>query len=94
MHVTKDKLTGGGLIRNVNPGYPKEARKNKIAGTVRLLVTIGTDGQIHDLKPLSGPPELIPAAVKAVKQWRYNPFFMDGKPVEVQTDINVNFALN
>jgi TonB family protein len=94
VHVTKDKLTGGGLIRKVAPVYPEKARKKGIAGNVKLLVTIATDGQIHDVQPVSGPKELISAAIDAVKQWRYNPFLMDGKPVEVRTDINVNFALN
>jgi TonB family protein len=92
VHVTKDKLTGGGLIRKVNPVYPEMARKKGIAGNVKLMVTIGTDGQIHDVQPVSGPKELVPAAIEAVKQWLYNPFLMDGKPVEVRTDINVKFA--
>jgi TonB family protein len=93
VHVSQDNLTGGGLVHKVAPVYPIEARRNKIAGNVQLQVTIGTDGQVYDLKCLSGPEELIPAAIEAVKQWRYNPFFMDGKPVEVRTDISVNFTL-
>ena len=94
VHVTPDKLSGGGLVQKVAPEYPKKARVKKIEGTVRLWVTIDKEGKIRDVKPLSGPAELIPAAVKAVKQWRYNPFFMDGKPVTVQTDVNVNFQLD
>jgi TonB family protein len=86
-------IMAGQLIHKVQPVYPEEARQAKIQGTVLLDAVIGKEGAIVRLKPLSGNPMLIPAAVGAVQQWRYKPYMRDGQPVEVETAITVNFAL-
>jgi len=83
----------GQLVNLVEPVYPPEAEKNHIEGTVKLHATIGADGSIKDLQPLSGPPPLFPAALTAVRQWRYNPTMLNGQPIETQEDISLAFRL-
>jgi len=90
--VTQEE-TKGKLIHKVAPKYPKTARQKGIQGTVVICVTIGKDGTIKDLRAMSGPEELVPAALDAVKKWRYQPFELKGETVEVDTDIRVNFQL-
>ena len=80
------------LISRVTPVYPPVARSSGVQGTVRMRVTIGTDGQVETLTTLSGPPPLVEPAANAVKQWRYRPTVLDGKPVEVVTEIDVTFV--
>jgi|GEM_PF-3115401 len=84
----------GLLIYKVAPTYPPVAREARVQGTVVLQAVIGKDGTIQDLSVISGHPMLIPAAMDAVKQWRYKPYVLNGEPVLVQTTINVNFELN
>ena len=86
-------VTAGLLFHRVNPIYPVEARRNHVQGRVLLNAVIGTDGNIKDLQVISGPKELVDAAVGAVQQWRYRPYLFDGQPVEVATTIEVNFQL-
>ena len=83
----------GNLIRNVQPQYPVLARQAHIQGIVVLLAVIGKDGTVRDLHVKSGPPLLAQAAMDAVKQWRYKPYLLNGEPVEIDTQINVNFTL-
>ena len=64
-----------------------------IQGVVVLQAIIGTNGAIQGLKVLSGPPLLAPAAIDAVKTWRYQPTLLNTEPVEVLTEIDVNFRL-
>jgi len=87
-------VTRGLLIKKVNPEYPKKARKERIQGTVVLHAKISAEGNIADLSVVSGDPLLVKSAVKAVKQWKYKPYLREGKPVEVDTEIRVNFALS
>jgi TonB family protein len=87
-------VSQGLLIKKVAPKYPESARRDHIQGTVLLLAEIGTDGAIHNLRLISGEPSLAKAAIKAVKQWKYKPYYLKGKPVEVETQIQVNFALS
>lgn len=87
-------VTNGFLIRKIQPVYPREAKQNHIQGTVVLRAIIGKDGRIKDLTPISGPKELIPASVGAVQQWVYRPYMLLGEPVEVDTQITVNFQLS
>jgi periplasmic protein TonB len=82
------------LVRQVNPVYPPLARQARIAGTVRLTAIIGRDGAIENLQVSSGHPLLTPAALEAVKQWRYQPTLLNGEAVEVITQIDVNFTLS
>jgi TonB family protein len=77
------------LIRQVEPIYP-EAR---IEGTVRFTAIIGKDGGVMDLTLISGQPILLNSAMQAVKQWEYKPTLLNGQPVEVLTQIDVNFTL-
>ncbi len=86
-------VSQGLLIHQVKPSYPPLARQARIQGVVVLQAVIGKDGAIQGLKVVSGHPMLAPAALEAVKQWRYKPYFLNGEPVEVDTTINVNFTL-
>jgi TonB family protein len=81
-------------LYKVPPEYPKEARKKGISGTVRLHVIVAKDGSIKQLEVVSGHPLLQQAALDAVRQWRYQPTLLNGAPVEVDTTIDVIFALN
>lgn len=82
------------LVRKVSPSYPKKARRAGVEGTVRLHAIIGKDGAVRELSVISGDSLLTDAAMKAVRQWRYEPMLLNGEPVEVDTTIDVNFALN
>ncbi|MFZ0293016.1 MAG: TonB family protein [Candidatus Sulfotelmatobacter sp.] len=86
-------VTSGLLIRKVNPSYPPLARQARISGTVILRAVISKDGSIENLSLVSGHPMLAPAAIEAVKQWKYKPYLLNGEPVEVDTEIQVNFTL-
>ena len=80
-------------IHNVSPEYPKIARESHITGDVVLHAIIDWEGQIAELTLLSGHPILAESAVKAVKQWRYRPYILNGKPVEVETTIVVKYHM-
>jgi len=86
-------LSGDNLIFSVRPVYPPEAKQAGIQGVVQLSATIGKDGKVENLTPVSGPPLLVQAALDAVKQWVYKPTMLNGEPVEVKTIIDVNFTL-
>jgi protein TonB len=83
----------GSLIHRVEPDYPRIAIITRLSGTVVLRATIGTDGEVHGIEVVSGNPILAEAARAAVRQWRYRPTLLDGQPVEVETQITVNFVL-
>jgi protein TonB len=83
----------GQLVHQVSPKYPSQARQAHIQGTVALQAVIGKDGSVQDLRVLSGPPLLVPAAMEAVKEWRYKPFYLNGEPSDADTQINVKFTL-
>ncbi len=82
------------LIRHPTPVYPQEAKAARITGTVRLNAVIGKDGKIQDLMVASGHPLLVQAAMDAVKHWVYQPTLLDGRPVEIATQIDVTFSLS
>jgi protein TonB len=86
-------VSQGLLIHQVKPNYPPLARQARIQGTVVLQALISKDGSIQNLRLVSGHPMLAPAAIDAVKAWKYKPYFLNGEPVEVETTINVNFTL-
>jgi protein TonB len=92
--ATAGEVTRGRLIHEVQPKYPKAAKKGHIEGTVVLYATIGKDGTIQYLDAVSGPAELIPAAMEAVQKWRYSPYLWRNEPVVVKTQVRVNFALS
>jgi len=65
----------------------------RVQGAVELLATVSKDGNVSDVKLLSGDTMLARAAMDAVKQWKYKPYYLDEKPLEIQTQITVNFKL-
>jgi len=81
------------LVNQPKPQYPPLARQARIQGTVRFTAIIGVDGRIQNLTLVSGHPLLVPAAQAAVKEWVYQPTLLNGEPVEVVTQIDVNFTL-
>ncbi|MGO8814739.1 MAG: energy transducer TonB [Terriglobia bacterium] len=81
------------LTSRTQPEYPQIAVMARIQGMVRLQAIVGQDGTIQDLKVLSGPAMLLKSSVEAVSKWRYQPTVLKGKPVEVETEIDVNYAL-
>jgi protein TonB len=81
------------LIHRVNPLYPALARQVRASGEVRLRCVIGVDGRLTSLSLVSGHPLLAPAAMEAVKQWRYRPTRLNGEPVEVAMVVSVHFRL-
>jgi len=87
------QVVKGKLISGPQPVYPPLARAARISGTVRLSAVISREGAILDLHAVSGHPLLIPAALAAVKQWIFRPTSLNGDPVEVATEIDINFTL-
>lgn len=81
------------LLVKVTPVYPPEAKAQRIEGQVRLEATLGKDGKVENLQVLSGDPLLAAAALDAVRQWQYQTTLLNGDPVEVVTEIAVNFTL-
>jgi periplasmic protein TonB len=86
-------VSQGLLIRKVPPTYPPLARQARIQGVVVLQAQISKEGNIQNLQLISGHPMLAPAAIEAVKQWKYKPYLLNGEPVEVDTQVQVNFTL-
>jgi periplasmic protein TonB len=82
------------LVFGPKPVYPPLARTTRTQGTVKIQALIGRNGVIRNLQVISGPPLLIVAALGAVQQWRYEPTLLNGEPVEVITEIEVNFTLS
>jgi periplasmic protein TonB len=87
-------VSQGLLIKKVQPSYPPLARQARIQGSVTLQAEISKDGTIENLRLISGHPMLAPAAIEAVKQWRYKPYLLNGEPVAVETTVMVNFTLS
>ncbi len=84
----------GNLIYKVQPMYPPLARAARIQGPVHLRAIISRTGTIENLQAIDGHPMLVGAALDAVRQWRYRPFILNGDPVEVETQVTVNFSLS
>lgn len=90
----------GGAVQNAKlqqstpPDYPPLARQARIQGVVRLQVVISADGSVANIQLRSGHPLLVPAATEAVKTWRYQPTYLNGVPVAVLTEVDVNFSLD
>lgn len=81
------------IEHQVAPVYPPDAAAARIEGTVVLHAVIANDGSVQDLQFVSGPQQLMGAAMDAVRQWRYSPFLLNGQPVQVDTSIAVQFSL-
>jgi protein TonB len=87
-------VTKGLLIQRIELPYPTLARAARVQGDVVLSAVIDTNGHITNLQLVSSHPMLVPAAIAAVKQWRYKPYLLNGQPVEVETAITVIFTLS
>jgi TonB family protein len=86
-------VSEGLLVKRVQPVYPAQARQMRVQGPVQLQATISKEGNISNVKVVSGNAQLARAAVDAVKQWKYKPYYLNNEPVEIQTQIMVNFKL-
>lgn len=84
----------GLLVHRVEPIYPPVAAQARIQGVVVLTAIIDKDGNVQRLQLVSGHPLLAPAAIEAVRQWRYKPFLLNGQPLEVETTVTVNFHVH
>lgn len=87
-------LAEANLLHRVQPGYPPMAREAHVQGTVELRAIISKTGTIEKLVVVRGHPMLAGAAIEAVRQWRYRPYLLNNEPVEVETNIIVNFLLS
>lgn len=81
------------LIRRVEPQYPEEARRQHIQGPVVIETLVSKDGIVRAAKVTSGQSDLAAAALEAVRQWRFKPYLQNGKAVEFETRVTVNFTL-
>ena len=87
-------LAEANLLHKVQPIYPPIARQARVQGAVELRAIISKNGTIENLLVVSGHPMLSAAAIEAVRQWRYRPYLLNGEPIEVETEITVNFLLS
>jgi protein TonB len=94
---TRVRVSNGvmaGLIKSkVAPIYPADAKAEHLSGSVVMREIISNTGSVEKLDVVSGPQKLQQAALDAVRQWSYRPYELNGKPVEVETTIVVNFSL-
>ena len=88
------RMMEGNLIYRVQPQYPALARQARVQGVVVLRAVISRDGRIENLQVISGHPLLVKSAEDAVQQWRYRPYYLNNEPVEVETQVTVNFTLS
>jgi protein TonB len=84
----------GNLIYRVQPQYPTLARQARVQGIVLLRAVISKEGKIENVQVIGGHPLLVKAAMDAVRQWRYRPYYLNSEPVEVETQVTVNFTLS
>jgi len=98
--VSRDRIKIGSAVQQkkllvkVTPVYPVAAKEQRIQGVVQLRAVIGKDGSVENLELLDGDPMLAAAAMDAVRQWKYETTLLNGNPVEVVTEIRVNFTLS
>jgi TonB family protein len=85
------RLQAGELVSYVWPRYPRPGDRYRSAETVKVRATIGQLGQVLDIKRLSGSTSLLPAAMSAIRQWRYHPTLLNDKPVQARQDITIEF---
>jgi TonB family protein len=82
------------VVRSVAPDYPLLARQMKVQGAVILQALISRDGKIEELHIVSGPDILAAAAREAVRQWHFRPYYQNGRPVQTQARVTVNFTIS
>jgi TonB family protein len=83
----------GSVIERVEPDYPEQALAQRLQGPVLLDVHIGADGVVKDIKVVSGAPQLAQAAAAAVRQWKFRPHVVNGRAVEMNTQVTLKFTL-
>jgi protein TonB len=88
-----DRFNAAHLTYRFDPDYPAAAKERRIEGTVDLHLTIGANGSVENVKPVSGPRIFFDAAEAAVKNWRFLPALLNGQPVETEQDVKVDFRL-
>jgi periplasmic protein TonB len=81
------------LIHRVEPEYPELARRARVSGMVLLRVEVDETGVVTSIEPIRGHPLLVPAAMDAVRQWKYSPTILNNEPVPVTATVTVNFVL-
>lgn len=81
------------IVKKVQPQYPYQAQRTRLHGTVLLEATIAKDGHVSNVKQTNGSEVLGRAAMDAVRQWRYKPYLLNGQPIEVQTQVSIDFKL-
>jgi TonB family protein len=92
VHVSRGVMAGL-LVSKVPPDYPADAKQARIQGTVVMRVIVDKEGNVANIQLISGHPILAPAAIDAVRLWKYRPYLLNGMPVEVETQVAVNFTL-
>src|SRR5262249_9815247 len=80
------------IISRINPIYPPEAEANRIQGAVVLHAAISREGDVTNLQVVSGPEDLRKSAITAVSQWKYKPYLFNDQPVDIETNITVNYT--
>ena len=80
------------MIYRVMPSYPAMARGGKLEGEIVLSAVVAPDGTVKSVRAVNGNPILANAAIDAVKQWRYDPFKLNGVPIETETTVKVKFS--
>lgn len=81
------------VLTKITPKYPVEAKKMGVQGIVELHAVISEQGKVDRLEVVSGPKELQASALDAVRHWTYKPYVVNGKPVAVETTVNVHYTL-
>jgi len=92
--IVGDTLNCNKLVHYVRPLYPKEAKKLHIQGTVEVRAVITKAGNLRNIEVLKGDPLLVPAALTAVKNWRYTPCLLNSEAVDVATVLDISFNSN
>jgi protein TonB len=86
-------VSRGLLVKKVQPIYPTNALRLRLEGAIEIVATVSKNGDITSVKSLGGDPQLSRAAIEAVRQWKYKPYLLNGEPVEIETQVTVNFKL-
>jgi len=90
----QSSIQSGELVHRVEPVYPPDALAQRIEGIVTLYAVIDPSGAVKSVQPLTGRSELVPAAVAAVRQWRYTPSLLSGRPIQTERQITIVFRLS
>jgi TonB family protein len=83
----------GDPVQWVDPKYPKDALKQRVQGAVVLTLVVAKDGEVKNVTAVSGAPDFTEAAIRAVRKWKYVPYFRNDNPIEAQTTVTINFEI-